>query len=50
MPMSREVVKALGQLMNGKVAGSSKLIPEMSNVGKKSSEFVGMLEKLVRST
>ena len=49
VPTSQGVVKTLGQLKNGKAAGSSGMLPEMLKEGRKDSEFVGMLEELVRS-
>ena len=41
-PTSAEVAKALGKLRNGKVAGTSNILPEILKVGGKNEDFVYM--------
>ena len=43
VPDFKTVERALGMLKNGKVAGSSGILPEMLKTGKGCGEFVDML-------
>ena len=40
VPSRREVIKAFGELKNGKAPGNSDILPEMLKVGKKNSDQV----------
>ena len=46
-PTSAEVAKALRKLRNGKVAGTSNILPEMLKVRAKNEDFVCMLTDLL---
>ena len=47
LPTSAEVAKALGKLKNGKVPGSSNILPEMLKAGGRVKEFTTMIADLV---
>ena len=46
-PTLAEAVKALRKLRNGKVAGTSNILPEMLKVGAKNEDFVYILTDLL---
>ena len=49
IPTAREVTRALGKLKNGKVPGSSNVLPEMLKVAMKDVEFGQMVLDLVKA-
>ena len=49
IPSQLKVTKALGNLKNGKAAGTSGILPEMLKAGRENRDFVGMITELART-
>ena len=49
IPTAREVTRALGKLKNGKVPGSSNVLPEMLKMVMKDGQFGQMVLNLVKA-